>query len=214
MNPTSSVRDLGIYIDADLSGRTQVLRTTASCFAALRQLRTVRRCLPLAAYKYLIVSLVLSRLDYGNATLSGLPDYQYRRLQSVINAAARSIFRLRWSDHVTPALMELHWLSAVDRVNFKVAMLVYRCLHGLAPPYLASSLHHVTELDSRRRLRSSVDTDILLVPRSRLVTVGDRSFPVAGPRTWNNLPETVRSAPSLLSFKQRLKTVLFSRRYT
>ena len=115
---------------------------------------------------------------------------------------------------MTPALMELHWLSAVDRVNFKVATLVYRCLHGLAPPYLASSLHRVTELDSRRRLRSSVDTDILLVPRSRLVTVGDRSFPVAGPRTWNNLPETVRSAPSLLSFKQRLKTVLFSRRYT
>ena len=212
MNPTSSVRDLGIYIDADLSGRTQVLRTTASCFAALRQLRTVRRCLPLAAYKYLIVSLVLSRLNYGNATLSGLPDY--RRLQSVINTAARSIFRLRWSDHVTPALMELHWLSAVDRVNFKVATLVYRCLHDLAPPHLASSLHRVTELNSRRRLRSSVDTDILLVPRSRLVTVGDRSFPVAGPRTWNNLPETVRSAPSLLSFKQRLKTVLFSRRYT
>ena len=210
MNPTSSVRDLGIYIDADLSGRTQVLRTTASCFAALRQLRTVRRCLPLAAYKSLIVSLVLSRLDYGNATLSGLPDYQYRRLQSVINAAARSILRLRWSDHVTPALMELHWLSAVDRVNFKVATLVYRCLHDLAPPYLASSLHRVTELDSRRRIRSSVDTNILLVPRSRLVTVGDRSFPVAGPRTWNNLPETVRSAPSLLSFKQRLKTMFAS----
>jgi len=72
VNPASSVRDLGIYIDADLSGRTQVLKTTASCFAALR---TVRRCLPLAAYKSLIVSLVLSRLDYGNATLSGLPDY-------------------------------------------------------------------------------------------------------------------------------------------
>jgi len=59
VNPASTVRDLGIYIDADLSGRTHVLKTTASCFAALRQLRTVRRCLPLAAYKSLIVSLVL-----------------------------------------------------------------------------------------------------------------------------------------------------------
>ena len=117
VNPVSSVRDLGIYIDADLSGRTQVLKTTASCCAALRQLRSVRWCLPLAAYKSLIVSLVLSRLDYGNATLSGLPEYQFRRLQSVINAEARSIYNLRWSDHVTPALMELHWLSAVDRVN-------------------------------------------------------------------------------------------------
>ena len=109
--------------------------------------------------------------------------------------------------------MALHWLSAVDRVNFKVATLVYRCLHDLAPPYLSSTLHHVSEVDSRRRLRTSAETDILLVPRSRLVTVGDRSFPVAGPRTWNNLPETVRSAPSLQSFKRQLKTVLFSRRY-
>jgi len=81
VNPVSTVRDLGTYIDADLSGRTQVLKTTASCFAALRQLRTVRRCLPSTAYKSLIVSLVLSRLDYGNATLSGLPDYQFRLLQ-------------------------------------------------------------------------------------------------------------------------------------
>jgi len=91
VDPASKVRDLGIYIDVNLSGRTQVLKTTASCFAALRQLRTVRRCLPLAAYKSLIVSLVLSRLDYGNATLSDLPDSQFRRLQSVINAAASPV---------------------------------------------------------------------------------------------------------------------------
>ena len=153
------------------------------------------------------MSLVLSRLDYGNATLSGFPDYRYRRLQYVINAAARSI-------HVTPALMELYWLSAVDRVNFKVTTLVYRCLHDLATPYLSSSLRRVADMDSRRRLRSSADTDILLVPRSRLITVGDRSFPVAGPRALNDMPETVRSASSLSSFKRQLKTVLFSRRYT
>ena len=133
-------------------------------------------------------------LDYGNATLSGLPEYQFRRLQAVINAAARSIYNLRWFDHVTPALMELHCLSAcADWVNYKVAMLVYRCLHDLAPPYLPSTLHRAAEVDSRRRLRSSADTDFLLVPRSRLTTIGHRSFPVAGPRTWNNLQETVRS---------------------
>jgi len=79
-----------------------------------------------------------SRLDYGNATLSGLPDYQFRRLQSAINAAATSIFNLRWSDHITPALMELHWLSAVDRVDFKVATLVFRSLMIL----LLRTCHH------------------------------------------------------------------------
>jgi hypothetical protein len=214
VSPSSSVRNLGFYIDADLSGRTQVIKTTASCFAALRQLRGVRRCLPIDIFNSLVVSLVLSRLDYGNAVLCGLPQYQYRRLQSVLHAAARSIYNIRRYDHVTPALIELHWLSAVDRVNFKVATLVYRCLHDLAPPYLSTTLHRVSQVETRRRLRSSADTDILLTPRSRLVTVGDRSFPVAGPRVWNDLPETVRAAPSLSSFKRQLKTFLFTRYYS
>jgi Reverse transcriptase (RNA-dependent DNA polymerase) len=94
------------------------------------------------------------------------------------------------------------------------ASLVYRCLHELAPPYLSATLHLVSQVESRRWLRSSADTDILLTPRSRLVTVGDRSFPVAGPRAWNDLPETVRASPSLSSFKRLLKTFLFSRRYS
>ena len=121
VNSVTSVRNLGIYIDADLSGRTHVTKTAAACFAVLRQLRGARRSIPTRAYKSLVVSLVLNRLDYGDATLCGLPDYQCCRLQAVLNAAAKSIFRLQRSDHVTPALTELHWLSAADRVNFKVA---------------------------------------------------------------------------------------------
>jgi hypothetical protein len=108
---------------------------------------------------------------------------------------------------VSPALVELHWLSAADRVTFKVATLVYRCLHDAAPRYLSSALHLVADVDTRRRLRSSADTQILLTPRSRLVTAGDRSFQESpGPRIWNSLPSTVRAAPSLLSFKRQLKT--------
>jgi hypothetical protein len=53
----------------------------------------------------------------------------YRQLQSVFNASARSIFRLRRFDRVSPALVERHWLSAADRVTFKVATQVYRFLH-------------------------------------------------------------------------------------
>jgi hypothetical protein len=66
----------------------------------------------------------LTRL-WQRRAICGLPAYVYCRLQSVINAAARSIFRLRRSDHVSPALVELHWLSAADRVTLKVAALVY-----------------------------------------------------------------------------------------
>ena len=103
--PSSSVRDLGVYIDADLSMRTHVQRTVASCFAVLRQLRSVRRSLSPTVLRTLVVSLVLTRLDYGNATLAGIPAYQLRRLQAVMNAAARFVTNLPRSAHITATLV-------------------------------------------------------------------------------------------------------------
>jgi len=88
VTPTTSVCDLGIYVDCDVSMRTHVSRTVSSCFAVLRQLRSIRRIVSPAVLQLLVVSLVLSRLDYGNATHAGLPGNQLDRLQSVINDAA------------------------------------------------------------------------------------------------------------------------------
>ena len=88
--PSTTVRDLGILIDADLSMRSHVQRTVAGCFAVLRQLRSVRRSVPSSVFQTLIVSLVLMKLDFGNATSAGLPTYLLNRLQSVFNAAVIS----------------------------------------------------------------------------------------------------------------------------
>jgi len=82
----------------------------------------------------------LSRLDYGNATLVGILQHLLRRLQSVVNAAARLIYPSSRFSHITPLLKRLHWLKAKERIDFKVAVLVYKCLHGTAPPYLADEL--------------------------------------------------------------------------
>jgi len=68
VQPPSSMRDLGIFIDAELSMRTQVQRTVARCFAALRKLRSIRHSVPASVYQTLVTALVLSRVDYGNAT--------------------------------------------------------------------------------------------------------------------------------------------------
>jgi len=122
VDPAKSVRDLGIYIDSDLVTRTHVQRTVSRCFAALRQLRQIRRSVPPDTFQSLIVSLVISRLDYGNAVLVGLPVYLVRRLQSVLNAAARLIYHMRSADHITDALISLHWLRASQRIEYKVAV--------------------------------------------------------------------------------------------
>ena len=75
--------------------RTHVTRTVSSCFAVLRQIRSIRRSVSPSVVQSLIVSLVLSRLDYGSATLAGLPACLLDSLQSVLNAAERLVYRSR-----------------------------------------------------------------------------------------------------------------------
>jgi hypothetical protein len=116
---------------------------------------------------------VLSRLNYGNAALAGLPCQITDRLQAVLNLVERLIHGARKSEHVTPLLRDLHWLRAPQRIEFKLAVLVYRCLHGLAPSYLTDELNLVAEVETR--LRSSSTTD-LLVPRTNHSTIGGRTF--------------------------------------
>ena len=166
--------------------------------------------MPSSVYQSLVIALVLSWLDYGNATLAGLPTRLLNCLQSISNAAARSIADLRRSENITDAVASFHWLRVPERIKFKLAVLVYRALHGTAPQYLSGQLQYVADLLSRRRgwLRSSTSSLLDVCP-SRLVTVGNCSFAAASPRLWNSLPVDVQSAPSLTTFCQKLKTHLF-----
>jgi len=147
---------------------------------------------PTDTFQTLVVSLVLTRLDYGNSVLAGLPVYLVRQFQSVLNAAARLTYHLRRSDHISDALVCLHWLCVVERIEFKIAVLTYKVIHGLVPGY-CGPFTRVADLPSRRMLRS-LDTNRLVVlsALSRLSTVGSRAFPVTGPQTWNDLPEDVK----------------------
>ena len=158
------------------------------------------------------MSLVLTRLDYGNATLAGIPANLLRRLQAVLNASARTITGIPRSAHITTSLAELHWLREAERIKFKLATLTYRCLHCTAPRYLSAHLTRVADIPSRRRLRSSA-TDVLLIRPTQLVTVGDRAFPVAAAKLWNELPGDVTTSQSLAAFRRQLKTFLFRLSY-
>ena len=89
---------------------------------------------------------------------------------------------------------------------------VYKCLHGSAPAYLTGELCQVADVEARQRLRSSLSS-LLIVSRTRLLTVGDRAFQVAAARVWNSLPDLVTSAPSVAVFQSRLKTHLFNISY-
>ena len=141
------------------------------------------------------MSLIHTRLDYGNFIFVGSPAHRLRLLQSVLNAAARLVLRLRRYDHITDALAILHWLRLPERVDFKLAVLAYNSVLGQPPSYL-SGLRRVADIPGRRHLRSST-SGRLEVPAYRLATVGRRSFPVAATILWNTLPTDVQFAPSL-----------------
>ena len=171
------------------------------CFATLRRQRSIRRSVLTSTMQTLVVSLVLSRLNCGNARLVGLPIYLKRRLKSVLNSSARLIYDLRRSDHITDALASLHWFRVLERMKYKTALLMFRALHGEAPQHLSEKLVHVADVLSHCRLRSS-STSQLMVPRYRLSTVGSCSFSVAGLTIWNQLPIDITSSSSFPEFKR------------
>ena len=129
-----------------------------------------------------------------------------------MHAAAQLIYSKRKYEHITQLLMQLHWLSVPEHIQFKLAVLVFRCLYGTAPPYLTDQLQPLAALDSRRRLRSSASAR-LDIPLAWRTTIGDRAFCVAGPRVWNSLSSSMQNPPSLPVFRWLLKCKLHSRCY-
>jgi len=133
----------------------------------------------------------------------------YDKLQSLQNAAARLVTGARKFDHITPVMRELHWLPVQQRIRFKTAVLVFKCLHGLAPAYLSEYCKLTTGRSVRSHLRSA-NACLLSVPRTR-TTYGDRSFAVSGPVSWNSLPVELRSSDvTEETFRRYLKTFLFN----
>uniref|UniRef100_A0A672ZLQ3 Reverse transcriptase domain-containing protein n=1 Tax=Sphaeramia orbicularis TaxID=375764 RepID=A0A672ZLQ3_9TELE len=201
--PTSVVRNLGVMIDNQLTFTDHVASVTRSCRFTLFNLRKIRPYLTEQATQLLVQTMVISRLEYCNALLTGLPACVVKPLQMVQNAAVRLVFNQPKRAHVTPLLIELHWLPIAARIKFKSLILAYRILRGSAPVYLGALIKAYV---APRPLRSSGERS-LVVPRP--CTRQSRLFSWVVPRWWNALPSATRTESSLPIFKKLLKTQLF-----
>jgi hypothetical protein len=205
VSDVSSVRNLGVIFDKTLTMEKQVSTITKSCFFHIRNIGRIRSYITKDACKTLVNSLVTSRLDYGNAMLYGLPANLTNKLQRVQNTAARIISRAKKQDHITPTLVTLHWLPVNYRCQYKILVYVFNCLHGNAPTYLKDLIHFY---QPTRSLRSE-NCALLVQPRVRTKTYGERRFDKSAATLWNNLPGHLRNAKSICAFKKFLKTHLF-----
>src|SRR4029434_3881593 len=114
--PSKTARNLGVIIDDQLTFTDHIASVSRSCRFALYNIRKIRPYLTQSATHMLVPLLLTSRLDYCNALLTGLPACVVKPLQMIQNAAARLVFNQPKRAHVTPLLIELHWLPVAARI--------------------------------------------------------------------------------------------------
>jgi hypothetical protein len=195
----SNVKNLGIYMDSKLTMENQIVHLKKKSFSTLRNICKIRFLLSKDQLKVIVNSLVVSCLDYCNGLFYGITEKLLYRLQLVQNAAAKAITGKYKHDHLENDLKDLHWLDVRKRVIFKLGLLAYKSVNGLAPMYLQELFryaHHGHVLK-------------LTVPEFN-TRYGQRSFSVIGPKLLNNLPIAVTSSVNVDVFKVALKTFLFN----
>ena len=163
------------------------------------------------ATKILVTSLILFRLDYCNPLLAGIPNKLVNKVQRVMYCAARLVCKSPKREHVTPLLVDLHWLSVERRIEYNIATICYNVITGTAPLYLFDLLELYTP---SRTLRSSADTCNFHILNRCKRFQRQRAFSFIGSSIWNNLPFSVRHSQTLSAFKSQLKTHLFSISYS
>ncbi len=184
INTSSSAKNLGVIFDDQLTFKEHIAKTARSCRFALHNIGKINSFLTQHAAHLLVKALVISRLDYCNALLAGLPLCTIKPLQMIQNAAAQLVFSEPKMAPVTPLFISLHWLPVAARIKVKTLMLAYRIVTGSAPSYFHSL---ITIYIPSRSLISACERR-LVVPSQRGTKSLSRTFSFTVPGWWNELP--------------------------
>ena len=172
MKTNVQAHGLGVKLDSNLTLSNHVSAVCKAAFFALHKIGRIRPYLSLKSTEKCVHDHVLSRINYCNGILFGLPDNQIQKLQRVQNAAARLVTRAKKHGHVSPILYQLHWLPLRYRIQFKIVSLVFLCINDLAPSYLQKLL--IQYRPSRNLISQSKSS--FVSPRINTHFYGARSF--------------------------------------
>ena len=134
------VKNLGVCFDPGLAMTRHVNMVVKSASYQIRNIGRLRNRLTLSTTKTLVQNLVMSKLDYCNSLLFGLPDSLISKLQIIQNKAARIVTRTPKTEHITPILKDLHWLPIKQRIEFKILMMAFKAIHNMSPQYMRDML--------------------------------------------------------------------------
>ena len=209
----NSVKNLGVILDSKLNFNEHFNQIVKSGNFHLRRLSSIIKYLDSDSVKSLIHAFVTSRIDYCNSLFINLPKKDLKRLQGLLNRAARLIYKLPSFTSISFYLYELHWLPILARIEFKICLLVFKALQSDEPAYLRDLLKNY-QSQSTVILRAADDPNLLIVPRLGNHSVhGSRAFSYAGPFLFNQLPLSIKEANSITTFKTMLKTHMFKKSF-
>ena len=206
----SQADNLGVIFDNSMAFDQQISSIISSGYGTLKNLWNIANTLTVDFKLQLVHSLIISKIDYSNTLLLSASKGNRHRLQKLLNSSVRFIFNLtgdRYSESITPYLKKLHILPVEYRIKFKVALMVYKCVYGLAPSYLSDLVHQKVSTYDLNVLEDLflLDTDCIQ-PKCHF---GWSSFSLNGPIIWNSLPPELKMCSSVSTFKKGLKTHYF-----
>jgi hypothetical protein len=199
---TEKAKNIGVVFDSNLSMAAQINNVCRSAYSQLYNIGKIRPYITKKSTITLVHALVTSKLDTCNSVLYGCTDTLLHKLQMVQHNAARLIYRKR-KGHITPLLIELHWLPVEARIDYKICLLVFKCQNKSAPSYLQDL---VTSYEPRRENLRSATSHRMDPPIVKQKRAGERSFMYAAAKVWNKLPLHVKTSPTIETFKTSLKT--------
>ena len=205
IQPSPLARNLGVIMDSSLNMSSHVNNVCKSAMFGIRKIGQIRQYLTQDSTAKLIHAFVTSKLDSCNSLLFGLMDRDVMKVQRVQNTAARLVLRVSRREHITPALESLHWLPIQQRAVYKILLITFKALRGMAPAFISDLL---ALYKPSRVLRSSSDCQLRVI-KSSTKFYGERSYAFAAAKLWNKLPTSIRHATNPGIFKAKLKTHLF-----
>ena len=130
VSAVNHVCNLGFLMDNTLKNQCHINKLTSTIFNQLMNIRRIHSKLDQETTKYIIQSLVISKLDYCNSLLLRSAEYELNKMQQVQNMACRIVCNPGKFDHVSSSMQDLHWLKIPYRIQFKVACIMFKCIHG------------------------------------------------------------------------------------
>ena len=185
------VKNLGMFLDAELKHTTHINKLTSSSFNTLHNIVHIWCHLDQETTTVLMQALILSKIDYCNSLFLGIPKYNIAKLQRIQNLSFKIIFQLPKHSSINNYLVQIHWLNIQECITYKVATIMYRSVHNIAPRYLTEMVF--SELTHNRNLRSLLRR-LLYTTKSRTEFVHSASFKSMGPHIWNTFLDCVRNS--------------------